>query len=1069
MQSTLVRVVRGVVLALTLVLASQVPLLAQATGSVTGRVVDATSLRPLANAQISIPGTGIGGLANGAGQYLLLNVPAGEHTIEVQLIGYGVERQTTTVQAGQSAVLDFELSRSAIELGEIVITGAGQATERRRLGNTVEALNVAEIENAPVVSASEVLQARIPGVDVNTTGGHAGSGSEIRIRGVGSISQNNGPVIYVDGVRVDGGRGDFGSAAGASRLDDLNPESIARIEVLKGAAAATLYGTEASNGVIQIFTKRGQSGDSRWTFTAGGGVATAIEEPMLAGFALAATPTPGRDLGTTTLNQYWGANNDPFELYTLDYTDLLFETGTYQEYALSNSGGNELMTYYLSGRYSKENGVLGGKDCVAPNGSPSGSSDCFRVPGFDIFEDIAEVKQIDASLTFQPVENLRFEVATRYIDRVTHPQDNTGGAVAMMQLSKVEEASPTNWTGTQLFSTIREGFLEFQEEATDRFGGSINVGYSITPDLNLSLTTGLDVVRSVSLEGRPFGHAVDGFSNFTPDGIRTVANINRNDFTLDLSGSWDTDLTSELSSSLVVGSQILVSNRQRVQAEGEEFPGPGIDVVGGANIQRTAEQIEKTVNNGIFAQEQLGFRNYLFVTVGARLDRHSAFGENADPAFYPKVSGSFVVSDLPGWDGLGPVSTLRFRAALGKSGLQPGSFDRFSTFAPSSSAFGPALLPSNLGNPDLKPEVTTEWEAGLEAGLLDDRVAFEATYWNRKTKDLLIARPFPVSGGFQTAQLDNVGAMEAWGFDVGLSGVVYQSGSTSVELFGNGAYLYQEVTDLGGILPIRQASLRNLGVIREGYSPQSQFGGKLVDAPYPYNLGNNRPATEAEMLTFLSNASWCPQVTYCNTVEQIEARAMGVLGLNGTLTDNFLGKSVPDWQGAFGTNVAVGDFRLSTTFSYKAGNYYVTNHTMAFRNGNPSIGRNYPAPAENEAILRNPASTPEQRLEAVKWFQENAYSLGSRLNGVNRVVPADFVRWRELSLTWDVPTDFANSIGVESMSVTASGRNLKLWSKYQSYGGIDPETVQQDNVHAGHDAHIIATPRRFGMSIRVNF
>ena len=1057
MQSNYVRRAFVPLIALFAMLLTVVPVAAQATGSITGRVVDATSQRPLANAQVSIPGTGIGALANANGQYLLLNVPVGEHTVEVQLIGYGVETQSVTVAAGQSAALNFQLARSAIELGEIVITGAGQATERRRLGNTVEALNVSEIENAPVVSTSEVLQARIPGVDVNTTGGHAGSGSEIRIRGVGSISQNNGPVIYVDGVRIDGGRGDFNSAAGASRLDDLNPESIERIEVLKGAAAATLYGTEASNGVIQIFTKRGQAGRSRWTFTAGGGMALAQPEPILAGFALDEDPTPGRDLGTTALNEYWGVNNEPFELYTLDYTDLLFERGSYQDYSLSNSGGNDVITYYVSGRYSKENGVLGGKDCTAPNGSP----DCFRVPGFDMFEDIAEVRQVDASVTFQARENLRFEVASRYIDRVTHPQDNTGGAVAMMQLSKLEEASETNLTGTQLFSTIREGFLEFQEEATERFGGSINARYSLTPDINFSLTTGVDVVRSVSLEGRPFGHAVDGFSNFTPDGIRTVANINRDDFTLDLSGNWDEDITSDLSSSLVVGTQIIVSDRQRVEAEGEEFPGPGIEVVGGGNIQRTDEEIERTVNNGVFAQEQIGFRNFLFLTLGARLDRHSAFGENADAAFYPKVSGSFVASDLPGWNGLGPVSTLRFRAALGKSGLQPGSFDRFSTFAPASSSFGPALVPSNLGNPDLKPEVTTEWEGGLEAGLFDDRFALEATYWNRTTTDLLIARPFPISGGFSAAQLDNVGEMKAWGVDLGLSGVVFQNGSTAVEVFGNGAYLYQEVTDLGGILPIRQASLRNLGVIREGYSPQSQFGGKLVDAPYPFDLDSDgTPATREEMLTYLDQP---------RTVEEIEARAMGQVGLNGTLTDNYLGKSVPDWQGAFGTNVTVGDFRLSTIFAYKVRNYHVTNHTMAFRNGNPSIGRNWPVPAAHEATLLNPASTPEQRLEAVTWFQENAFSLGSRLNGVNRVVPADFVRWRELSLTWNVPVSLATSLGVESMSVTASGRNLKLWSKYHDYFGIDPETVQQDNVHAGHDAHIIATPRRFGVSIRVNF
>jgi TonB-linked SusC/RagA family outer membrane protein len=1039
------------------------------TGSVTGTVTEASSGRPLGNAQVSIPGTGIGGLTGVNGRFLLLNVPPGEYTVEAQLIGYATAEQTVTVAADGAATVALTLERSAIELGEIVITGAGQATERRRLGNTVEALSVSEIENAPVVSASEVLQARIPGVDVNTTGGHAGSGSQIRIRGVGSLSQTNGPVIYVDGVRVNGGEGVFGSAASPSRLDDLNPSNIERIEVLKGAAAATLYGTEASNGVIQIFTKRGQSGASRWTFSASAGIATHMEEPDLAGFAVDQSPTAGRDFGTTQLNQFYGADNEPFDLYIQDYDYAMFETGQYQDYSLSNSGGNEQLTYFVVGRYAFEDGVLGGKDCVLP----SGYSDCFTVPGFETFEDTNETKQVDAALTFQPVDNLRLEFTSRYIDRQVNPQDNTGGGPATLQLSKPEEASDVNDFGVQIFNTTKEGFQVRWEDRTERFGGSFKAGYSFTPNLSLNVTTGLDVIRTTALFTRPFGHAVDGFSNFQPRGIRQVTNWNRNEYTVDATANWEHEISPDLTSSLVVGSQILISDQQEVEAEGEEFPGPGIEVVGGANIQRTTEEIERTVNNGVFIQEQLGFRNFFFLTGGARLDRHSAFGENADAAFYPKVSASLVVSDLPGWNGFGPVSTLRFRGALGKSGLQPGSFDRFSTFAPASSFLGPSLQPSNLGNPDLKPEVSTEWEVGFEAGLFSDRVAVEATYWDRTTNDLLIARQFPVSGGFSETQLDNIGEMVAHGLDLGISGVVYQSGNVAVDVFANGAYLFQEVTDLGGVLPIRQSSIRNLGVIREGYSPQSQFGGQLIDAEYPYDLnGTGQAASREDMLDFLSNASWCPNLgtqTFCNTVESLESLLMGVPGLDGTLTDNYLGKSVPDWQGAFGANITIGDLTLTNNFAYKAGKYHVTNHTMAFRNGNRSIGRNWELPARYESVLMNPASTAEERLEAAMWFRDNAHSLGSRLNGLNRVHPADFIRWREMSLTWNVPQDLANSIGADGLTVTASGRNLYLWSRYKDFYGLDPETVQRDNIHGGHDAHIIATPRRFGLSIRVNF
>ncbi len=1053
MSSNVIRTAVGLIAASVLtILFAAAPASAQ-TGTVTGMVTDASSARPLDNAQVSIPGTGIGALSGTNGRFLLVNVPAGEHTIRVQLIGYGQQQQTISVAPGETATANFNLSRSAIELDEIVITGAGEATERRRLGNTVAALNVNDIENAPVVSAAEVLQARIPGVDVNTTGGHAGSGSDIRIRGVGSLTQNNSPIVYIDGVRVDAGR-DGESAASPSRLDDINPEMIDHIEVLKGAAAATLYGTEASNGVIQIFTKRGRQGSARWTFSASAGVSRHIEEKDLAGFALAQDPTPGRDLGTLHLNEFWGANNQPYELYVADYDYALFETGVYQDYSLSVSGGTEEITYFVVGRWQEDNGVLGGKDCTLP----SGYDQCFQVDGFDIFEDTNESKQIDASVTFQPAANLRLELNSRYVDRETHPQDNTAGSVATLQISKPEEASASNDFGTQIFNTTKEGFQVRWADNTERFGTSLKAGYTPIPNLNLNVTGGLDVVRSVFLFTRPFGHAVDGFSNFNPQGIRQVTNRNRNEYSLEASASWESTLSSELSSSLVVGTQVLVSDRQMVLSEGEEFPGPGIDVVGGGNNQTVDEEQERTVNNGIFVQEQIGFRDYLFLTAGARLDRHSAFGENASAAVYPKLSLSFVPSDLPSWDGIGPISTLRFRGAMGQSGLQPGSFDRFSTFAPASSGGGPALLPSNLGNPDLEPEVTTEIEGGFEAGLFSDRVALEATYWNRTTENLLIARQFPVSGGFIQPQLDNVGEMKAWGVDLALSGIVYQQGDLSIDLFANGAYLYQEVTDMGGILPIRQASVRNLGVIREGYSPQSQFGGMLLDVPFPYDIdGAGSPASEADMLDFLSEP---------RTVEQLEALLIGVPGINGTLTDNYLGKSVPDWQGSFGGTVQWGNLSITNNFSYKAGNFRVTAHTRAFRNGNPAIGRNTVESAGNEAVLLNPASTPQERLDAALWFRDNAHSLGSRLNGLNRVENADYLRWREASVSWAVPTSVAGSLGADALTLTASGRNLMLWSPYPD---LDPETVQLDNVHAGHDAHIIATPRRFGLSLRLTF
>ena len=237
---------------------------AQATGTLVGTVRDAASQRPLEAVQVYIGGTGVGALTNSAGRFMLLNVPAGR-CAGGGAVGYTTGTQTVTVAAGQSAEANFALEPSAIALDEVVVTGAGAPGEEEARQHRRHHRRLAALEDKPIPNVSQVLAGREPGVD------HlAGGGPPARARGSASaarasLTQSNEPIIYVDGVRVDNSRASVGSGQGGpSRLDDINPESIERIEILKGAAAATLYGTEASNGVIQIFTKRGCAGAPRW-------------------------------------------------------------------------------------------------------------------------------------------------------------------------------------------------------------------------------------------------------------------------------------------------------------------------------------------------------------------------------------------------------------------------------------------------------------------------------------------------------------------------------------------------------------------------------------------------------------------------------------------------------------------------------------------------------------------------------------------------------------------------------------------------------------------------------------
>ena len=255
-------------------LSATAPLVAQTTGGLRGTVTGSAQ-QPVAGAQVVVTGTLLGARTNVAGVYTMTGVPVGTHTLRVQMIGYGVVSKQVSVTAGQTAVTDFQISEAALTLNEVVVTGTGGEQTRRSQPAQVAVLNTEEMIRAiPKAAMADVLQSKLPGVDVTQGSGATGAAPRIRIRGASSISLSNDPLVFIDGVRVDsrisnssngggGGSATSSGGQGVSRLNDLNPEDIESIEVVKGPAAATLYGADASAGVIQIITKRGQSGSFR--------------------------------------------------------------------------------------------------------------------------------------------------------------------------------------------------------------------------------------------------------------------------------------------------------------------------------------------------------------------------------------------------------------------------------------------------------------------------------------------------------------------------------------------------------------------------------------------------------------------------------------------------------------------------------------------------------------------------------------------------------------------------------------------------------------------------------------
>lgn len=1053
------------------------PLSGLAQSSISGVVTDHQSDEYLPGVNVMVENTNKGDATNAEGKYSISNLSPGTYTIIARFIGYATSEKEVTLAGGETVAVNFSLRTGSVNLEEVVVTGTGGPIEVKKLGNSIGRVGSEQLESAPLNNFSDVLQGRIPGLVGMPSSGVTGEGSRIRIRGSASLSQSNEPIILIDGVRVDragGFGGSVGGGASPSRLDDINPEIIERVEVLKGAAAATLYGTEASNGVIQVFTKNGQVSDPQFDFKITQGAITYPKTiPDNTGFARSQAQAD-------TMSRYLGGNIHPYELVRENYTHQLFETGLRQEYSGSVSGGTEGINYYVNARWSGEDGPVSGDHLPFPEGQEP------------VANDILNKGQASVKMNIFPTENLQFRVSSAYTSssfETFQTGNNNFGVTSGAMHGKPELVSYTNRSGASYTATVQERLQQSISQDVQHFNG--NLGINIRPLENLTIdgTFGLDYTSQFSQERRPFGWNINNYASIETKGSRRTSDRSNLNLTVDVKANLQHQLGERFESTLIGGFQIF--NQQNLIRSGiaRNFPGPGLNVSGAAANHSLSESYIEKSQVGVFLQEQLGFDDYIFWTAGGRYDTHSAFGSEFSGVFYPKLSVSVIPTDAPFWNGSDILSSLRFRAAVGQSGLQPGAFDALTTYSSMTSATGAGIVPENLGNPGLKPEVATEYELGVDFGLLEERFSVEATYWDRTVRDALVQRQFPVSGGFLQTQLDNIGELKGKGLELSLDARVLDKSSWSANLFASSAYLWEQVASLGGAAPLKVGGSypRHRQFIIEGYAPATNFGAQLLetqDGVLPLDrrglmeaLGREvsgvaagEPAGRQLVLDYLSSLS--PGTASLSDLNSyvLLADKDG----DGDFLDHHLGKPTPDWQGSFGGTVSFRNFRLYTLFEYQAGNFYVNNLTDGFRQRSSGIGRNTPDAARVErdymtgGVDENyiPQNSAQVRLSAAREWMHELLALDP-FAGLNVIQEADFLRWREVSLTYTFSPDFLDKVRLRKLSLSVSGRNLALWTKYK---GVDPEVNEigrgggsslDNNFLLGTDAWNMPLPRRF--------
>lgn len=764
------------------------PLRAQGTGRISGTVVTETGQRPIGAAQIVLRGTTSGTVSSDDGRFTIANVPAGQQTIEVRRIGYGMVSRTVTVTAGETVTVTIGISERAIALDEVVVTGTAGATEKRKLGNTVTTVDASDVvAKAPMQSVDQLIEGRAAGVNMITTQGNVGSAGQIKIRGTKSVSLTSDPIMYIDGVRVNnnddrtatstltaanGSNGAFFiGGQSINRIADLNPDEIDRIEIVKGAAATTLYGTQGANGVIQIFTKHGRSGGAQWQAEAEGGYERSPAERF-----------PGR-LWTQFVNPTNGYRaHDPREIIS---------NGGKQRYALQVNGGTDQVTYFVSGSYFDYAGS------ITPKANWNKQT------------------ATRANLGFFVNPKLRIDVNSGLVwNRLRVPDNDNAlhGLYSQVVAGLPYTATPDRPWGERFGSFDANQTLENLETVLRNTTG-LAVDFRPAANFSHRATVGIDWFTDEFTKYFPYAYRGSG----NKLGSKINSDRTFRDITVDYRGTLRNTLLHNVTSELAAGAQGDFANNIRVTATGTNFPAPGVRTVGAAAIKTGDETRIKTVNAGVFTQETIGLWEKLYLTGGVRVDGNSAFGNDFKYQAYPKASVAYNISEESFWPTTF-VPTMKLRVAYGTSGTAPNQFAADRTYLAVSAQNGqPAVTPGNIGNPNLGPEKSTEIEAGFDAGFLHDRVALELTYYHQRTTDALLNRNQPPSQGFLNPQLTNIGAIQNTGIESSLHGRILQRSSFQWDGTVNYSTNTNKIVDMGGVAPFFVNDAR----IVEGYPVNS--------------------------------------------------------------------------------------------------------------------------------------------------------------------------------------------------------------------------------------------------------
>ncbi len=995
---------------------------------ISGRVTDAGG-KGLGNVSVSVKNDNSGTSTANDGSYeFTANLKVGTQTIVFSKVGSKSSEQAININSAGDYTVNATLNTDPLSLDEVVVIGSSLSQSRKQLGNTVNSVSAKQLQNSGSGNLSAALQGKVPGAQISQTSGDPAGGISVRMRGTSTISGSSEPLYVVDGVIISntttnvtnlnvpaGTRAEIGT----NRLADLNPNDIEKIDVIPGASAGAIYGSRASNGVVLITTKKGKSGQIKVEFSSSiisnelrkkVYISTYGKQFGTAGLRLGnisnASTSPTPYTGSTVVytrpdGQTRTLANDLVDVKRYDYQDNIFHKGMGTDNYISLSGGSEKTKYFFSGGYYKNEGIIVGTDFRRFNLKTRIESilnKYITVSGGVSFTNSFSNEKPNGNVFWSPINSINI---TNNLYDIT--ERDASGNLKGVEPTRVNPLSVIN--DMSLTQDVNRTISDFQLKIKPITG------------LTIDYILGID---NIAQEGNNFIKRYPYISAQEGLGYASSALVNTFLINNDINISYSKKF-SQFSSLSTVGFNHQYQKITGLFNEGRDMQN-GISTVSGAAVQlpqRYSKDLRQVF--GGFFQQTFGYKNIFFLTAAGRIDGSTSFPQDTRTYFYPRLSGSWNISDMNFWSNAKMdnwFNSARIRASWGQAGNLTGigSYDRFTNYIPNSiNGIATFNLNTALGNEFIEPERASEFEIGTDLSFLKNKLGITFTAYNKKIigNSLLVERTLaPSSGG--SSRFENVGDLTNKGWELGVNANPINNKNISWNIFASINKNENKVTASSQVSPI------TLG--NNGGSPSVILAGEALGAFF----GNY----------FVRDASG-------NLSLDAAGRPIAATTTGTNLDRKVLGDPNPDMIISINNSVSYKKFN----FSFLLDGAYGQQVFNADRRTRQGVGIGDYAEKEAKGIL------PRGYIWSIYATEEWRVESGS------------YLKLREVALSYQLP-NFAKFI--KNSSITLVGRNLISWDTYDGY---DPETNAGGNsaVLRGIDFGNVPIPRTYQVTLRASF